>query len=143
MPNRTSPLDTVSLLRCLEGPPIEVLLRGHLFVQQRLGALLQEVLPFPGQLDLDRMTYPAMARLGSALGLANLGPDDLAGLLKLNVLRNRLAHNLDWKPDAACERELYDALSSKARDVAFGDKALDDFESPGQCSRSSPAWSSL
>ncbi|MGI8807027.1 MAG: hypothetical protein ACR2KK_04150 [Acidimicrobiales bacterium] len=95
-----------------------------------LVAVLHETLPYPDRLGLERMQFPAMVRLGSALGLANLGPDDMPGLLKLNSLRNRMAHVLDWEPDEKSELELFNSLSAKSRHSAFGEKTLKDYEFP-------------
>src|SRR3954454_9948496 len=100
------PTDKPALLAVLNvDSPVEMLLRGHLFVEQQLTEVLREALPNPDALDFTRLNFPTLVSLGSSLGLPNLAAEDVPALLKLNTLRNRLAHRLDWNLDAEAERE--------------------------------------
>ncbi len=116
---RTEELDSATLGTILgTGTPVEILLRGHLYVEQTLTAMLIESLPFPELVDLDRFGFYRMMTLASALGTECLGPEDVGAYLTLNHLRNHLAHRLSWAPDAAAEDELWASLSPRQQDLA-------------------------
>src|SRR5450755_2483965 len=66
--------------------PLEVLLRGHLWVEAELIAVLEDVLPFPEQIDLGRVSFPQKVSLVAAHGF--IRPGDVPGYMKLNSLRN-------------------------------------------------------
>jgi hypothetical protein len=76
--------------------PLEVLLRGHLWVEAELIAVLQDVLPFPNLIDLDRLNFPQKISFVAAHGF--IRPEDIPAYMKLNSLRNKVAHNLTAEP---------------------------------------------
>jgi hypothetical protein len=84
--------------------PLEVLLRGHLWVEAELIAVLEDVLPFPRQIDLGRFSFPQKVSLVAAHGFVR--PEDVPGYMKLNSLRNKVAHNLAAEPDDNYAHEL-------------------------------------
>jgi hypothetical protein len=49
--------------------PLEIVLRGHLWVESSLIRLIEEVLPHPEAIDLARFSFPQKMGLGVALGL--------------------------------------------------------------------------
>lgn len=83
---------------------VEVLLRGHLWVETHLVGLLESELANPDALNLDRMAFAQKVSLANALGL--LSPDEVATMKVLNRMRNRLAHNLGGEPTEEAIAEL-------------------------------------
>jgi hypothetical protein len=72
--------------------PLEIIIRGHLWVESSLIRLIEEVVPYPKALDLARYSLPQKIRLAVGLGL--LRQEYAPAYLKLNALRNRVAHDL-------------------------------------------------
>jgi hypothetical protein len=87
--------------------PLEVLLRGHLWVEAELIAALEDILPFPKQIDLGRVSFPQKVSLVAAHGF--IRPEDVPAYMKLNSLRNKVAHNLSAEPG---EEYAHDLLGS-------------------------------
>jgi hypothetical protein len=98
-----------------EGTPFEVVLRGHLWVEAQLISVLEEVLRFPGEVDLARFAFPQKVALVAAHGF--IRPSDVAGYMKLNSLRNRLAHRAGDDPDEASADGLMQAFGSHLRSI--------------------------
>jgi hypothetical protein len=72
--------------------PLEVLLRGHLWAESELIGILEDSLPHPELINFSRLSFPLKVTLVAASGY--MQKDDIPAFLKLNSLRNRLAHNL-------------------------------------------------
>jgi len=84
--------------------PLEVLIRGHLWVEASLSGLLSRRLVKPEAIDDARFTFMHRLALCDALGLV---PSDLLPVIRrLNKLRNRVAHNLDAAVSETDQREL-------------------------------------
>lgn len=131
MPLRAQPLDESSFENALNSQsPIEILLLGHLYVQRALSAAVPEALPYPERLDLDKWSFSRLLELGSALGLSWLRPVDVGVLTRLNRLRNRLAHDLQFELGPVQELELYNVMSQDLRGVAFHSQPFDQFAFP-------------
>lgn len=91
------PIDLSLYLAHTEGRGlVEVLLRGHLWVEKHLISLLEAELARPEALDLDRVSFAQKVKLADALGM--LTPDEEGLLRKLNQARNLLAHDLRGHP---------------------------------------------
>jgi hypothetical protein len=73
--------------------PLQMLLRGHLYVEAEMVALLAHGVKKPDILRLDRMQFERKIKLAVALGL--LDEYWMPALLQLNKERNKLAHHLD------------------------------------------------
>lgn len=92
---------------------VEVLLRGHLWVEKHLIGLLESELRRPEKLDLDRMTFSQKVKLADALGM--LHPDEVGAIRMLNGMRNKLAHNLAGSPSADDVARLREAMPESQR----------------------------
>lgn len=68
-------------------------LRGHLWVEARLNAVLEAILVDPSAIDLSRESFARKIALCRAVG--GLSPTGAEAILAMNRVRNRLAHNLD------------------------------------------------
>jgi hypothetical protein len=98
--------------------PLEVLIRGHLWVESELIGILEDVIPFPVLIDLGRFTFPQKVSLVAAHGF--IRPDDVSAYLKLNALRNKVAHNLAAEPGEDYVNELFNSLGSNLRRIING-----------------------
>lgn len=91
-------------MKIVSAQPLEVLLRGHLWVEAELIAVLVDILPFPKQIDLGRVSFPQKVSFVAAHGF--IRPEDIPAYMKLNSLRNKVAHNLSAEPDEEYSRDL-------------------------------------
>jgi hypothetical protein len=96
--------------------PLEIVLRGHLWVESSLIRLIEEVLPRSEAIDLARFSFPQKLSLGVALGLVRA--EYTSAYLKLNTLRNRVAHDLFSAITKAEQDELLQALGPTLRHVS-------------------------
>lgn len=103
---------------------VEVLLRGHLWVEQFLMALIEAEVANPAPLSMDRMTFANKLNLAEALGLLSSG--DAKTIRILNKMRNRLAHDLEGEPGqeelSALEASLSDSQKSLAGKLSQTDE---------------------
>lgn len=97
--------------------PWEMIIRGHLWVESELIATLQDVLPFPEHVDLGRFLFPQKVALVTAHGF--IRPLEVPAYLKLNALRNKIAHNVDTEPGQDDEQALVDSLGPYLRHMWF------------------------
>lgn len=95
---------------------VEVLLRGHLWLENAVIDLIEADVANPAPLKLDRMTFSNKVNLAEALGL--LGPGDAATLRAFNKIRNRLAHDLHGEPTPEDLQTLQRCLSPSQLDLA-------------------------
>lgn len=73
--------------------PLQVIIRGHLKVESELITLIEADLQRPEALDLNDLNFPVKVDLAIAM---NLIPKHYRPIMRrLNLLRNRFAHNLD------------------------------------------------
>jgi hypothetical protein len=96
--------------------PLEIVLRGHLWVESSLIRLIEEVVPRPEAIDLARFSFPQKMSLGVALGLVR--SEYASAYLKLNALRNRVAHDLFSAITKEEQDELLQALGPPLRQVS-------------------------
>jgi hypothetical protein len=98
--------------------PLEVLLRGHLWVEAELIAILQDVIPFPNLIDLDRVNFPQKVSFVAAHGF--IRPEDIPAYMKLNSLRNRVAHNLAAEPGEEYAHDLIGSFGTHLKHLIDG-----------------------
>lgn len=106
--------------------PLELVMRGHLWIESRMIDLLNDIVPFPSRIDFGRFTFPQKVALVAAHG--GLDDDDVAAYLKLNSMRNKVAHRLDAALSAEDEVALINCLSPVLR----GSSLVDDRRVAGQ-----------
>ena len=87
--------------------PLQVILRGHLWVEAEIVALLSAAMLHPAHFD-DRMSFSTRVKLAAALGL--LPQSWIPALHQLNAQRNKLAHRLDHQVTEETEAALVQAL---------------------------------
>jgi hypothetical protein len=108
--------------------PLEILLRGHLWAESELIGIIEDTLPHPERVELSRISFPLKVALVAANGY--LEPDDVAAFLKLNSLRNKLAHNLHIELGEELVNELLASLSQRLR-YMYGNEGEEFFTAFG------------
>lgn len=76
---------------------LERVIRGHLFVESALISLIETKFLFPDRVDLARFSF--QQKLDLALAHGFMWPEDEPSYRKLNALRNKIAHKLDYELD--------------------------------------------
>ena len=74
---------------------ILLLLRSHLLVEQQINSALHPVFPGFASLDVGRLTYHQRIQVVRALDGSRKAEDALRFAERLNLLRNRLANQLE------------------------------------------------
>jgi hypothetical protein len=98
------------------GEPMEVLIRGHLWIEASVVALLGQVLHNPKALDGARLSFHQRLSFGAALGV--ISPADLLIIQKINQLRNRVAHDLDAQLSKSDEDQLISLCGEDFLEIA-------------------------
>lgn len=125
------PIDVNLYVEQIQGRSlVEVLLRGHLWVEKHLNVLLEAELSRPKALKLDRMAFSQKTNLADAMGM--LSRQEVETLRTLNAMRNRLAHDLYGEPSEedvsrleACVPDSQRGLSHKLLEVMGQEDASD------------------
>ena len=77
-----------------EGDRLSTLIKGHLWVERSINDALTIASQRPSELRLDRWTFATKVDMAAALGC--IDPEHTVSIRKLNGLRNRAAHRLDY-----------------------------------------------
>lgn len=96
--------------------PLGLVIRAHIYVESALIRLIETALIKRDALDVTRWRFPLKVRLAVALG--RIDPSDRPAYDALNRLRNRFAHDLHTELCDQDERDLYNTLSDKQRQIA-------------------------
>lgn len=75
--------------------PIQVILKGHLYIEHELRELLEKNLKNPYVLEWHKLSFSQIAKLVFSLGL--LPMELFKTIMEINKIRNRYSHNLDFK----------------------------------------------
>lgn len=91
-----------------------VLVKAHLYIEYELELILIEYVERPEYLKIPKMTFAQKENLVFALGIV---PDsEKKSLNNFNKIRNKLAHNLDYKfNEEILEKNIIGQFSSKTR----------------------------
>jgi len=93
------------------GDDLEILIRGHLWLEYSVNRLLDRVLPNPRELEHARLTFSQRLSLLAALDVAT---EEIPALRVVNRLRNRFAHDLE---SVFNEQDARDLLASVNPDM--------------------------
>lgn len=96
--------------------PLEMVLKGHLWVETVLIRLLEDLVQLPREMEEARLSFVQKVRVACALGA--ISSEVIPSLLTLNRLRNKVAHDLDAAIGAAEEQALIDSLDQRTKLVA-------------------------
>lgn len=83
----------------LHSPLLAVLLKGHLWIERSLEATLRFRLAHPDKVLTTRLQFEAKLRWCHALGA--IDEATYSSLASINSLRNRVAHRVDFSPEAS------------------------------------------
>lgn len=113
--------------------PLQIVIRGHLWLESKLIKYLADAVKNPQFLDNSRLSFSQRLNLAAALGL--IPEEELPALFKLNRLRNKVAHVLEAAVTEAEQRELFNSLSQRSRRAALAgtDGTLDPFPAGLRC----------
>lgn len=94
-----------------------VIVRGHLYLEHVLIAFLTEALRYPEAVKFRRIPYPLKVDLCAALGVV---PKDIVPvLIKVNELRNKVAHNLNYEFTEQDKRDLYNCYPKYGQELVI------------------------
>ena len=94
-----------------------LVIRAHLIAERTVYKILTEALVLPNAIDLDRLTLLVKVRLAVAMGLV---PEmAIPCLTVLNSIRNKFAHNADYRFSDKDKGELLSAMPAHAAQVAL------------------------
>ncbi len=74
---------------------LQIILKGHLYIENRLIELIKVKLVNPNAIKLNDLNFPTKINLANALGLIDNKKSKL--LRNLNSFRNKLAHDLNFE----------------------------------------------
>jgi hypothetical protein len=99
------------------GDELNVIVRGHLYLEHVLIAFLTEALRYPEAVKFRRIPYPLKVDLCAALGA--VPKEIVAPLIKVNELRNRVAHNLNYQFTEQDKRDLYNCYPKYGQELVL------------------------
>lgn len=91
--------------------PLEIILRGHLWIESALIEVIRDALKVPDALKMDRLSFPQKIDLAVALGVFD--SKQAPAYMKINQLRNKVAHQLASAIGEPEELELIQILSEE------------------------------
>ena len=91
--------------------PLQIVVRGHLFLENELIHLLEATFPQKDCLDPSDLRFPMKVKLVGALGL--LPKESIPSYLKFNSLRNKFAHRLDMEITSEEIKKIINSLSKQ------------------------------
>lgn len=97
---------------------IQVILKGHLYIEHELRKLLEKNLKNPKLLGLDKFKFSSLNKLVFALGLLS---NEIYPVIKgINDLRNKCAHDLEYTFNLKEYKKIEDTLSGDFKDFYLG-----------------------
>lgn len=109
--------------RISTGDAWQRIVQGHLFFEHVVGQLLLEALTKPEAISLSRMGYSQRLDLASAMGI--LSDEQIVALRKINSLRNKLAHDLNFEITEQDVLDLANCTPREMRAAIQRDKGVD------------------
>lgn len=97
------------LLDAIEPKSFHIAITGQVAIELVIEACISESVPNPDALDLERHTFFQKLTLAAALGI--IENSSMPAYKKLNILRNRVAHDLGFSLDKQAIVDLYNCLS--------------------------------
>lgn len=73
------------------------LVKAHLWIERALNGVIESSFDHPEALNVERMQFASKVNLVEALGIVQ--PEKAAVVRRINTLRNKAAHRLDWQLD--------------------------------------------
>jgi len=95
---------------------VGIVISGHLYIEAALIQLIERALPYPGDFGEEtwrRLSFPSKLELGVALDV--MDPRETPAYLKVNQLRNRIAHRLGETITVGDVEDLLDTMDASQR----------------------------
>ncbi len=89
-------------------------IRVHLHIEHHVNQLLELLVPFPEDLKSVKLDYDNRVKLLSAL---RIKPESTKVLSALGTMRNKFAHNLNYKLDKSNVKNLYETIGSSDKEI--------------------------
>jgi hypothetical protein len=99
------------------GDMLALVIRGHIYLEHVLIQTVSEEMARPDEVEMRRLSFPAKLDLGIAMGL--IDPDWRPALNRVNEMRNKMAHRLEYTFDDKEKMELWRMVPKYAQDVCF------------------------
>ncbi len=96
---------------------LALVIRGHIYLEHVLIQTVTEEMVRPDEVEMRRLSFPAKLDLGVAMGL--IDPNWRPALNRVNEMRNKMAHRLEYSFDDREKVELWRMLPKYAQDVCF------------------------
>ena len=93
--------------------PISTILRGHLYIEHSLDEMLNIELKRPELINLSKINFSVKPKLCLALGIIDQRTSNIC--LKINKIRNSLAHHLDNNIDKSVLNDLLNEYHPEMR----------------------------
>ena len=91
-------------------------IRVHLHIEHHVNDILELLVPCPQYLKSVKLDYDGKVNLLPVLGVK---PENIRVLSALGTMRNKFAHNLNYKLDKSIVKSLYETLDSDSKDILF------------------------
>ncbi len=112
-----------SFLASIQGEDdLGAIVRAHLFIESELLKLIAQGLAKLGAVNLTVVNFPVKVGLAIALGSVPVGLQK--ALLKVNALRNKMAHNFHAQVTRADAQELFESLPTNERLIMGSEGSL-------------------
>lgn len=99
--------------------PIQLIIRGHLYLEHVLIEFISAALKDSSVLQFDRISFPIKVQIAVALG--TLHKDFIEPLNFVNKARNECAHNLDFGIDDDFKKRFLNSFPHHFRRMILGD----------------------
>ena len=106
---------------------LQVILRGHLYIEREITEMLRVSLKEPDEVLNNRFMFANKLNLAVALGV--IEKENKPVFEKLNKLRNKLAHTINFKINESHFLDLYNSISGKlkeSRDIFFAEESEEE-----------------
>ncbi len=100
----------------LKDDDLASVIRVHLHIEHHVNEILELLTPTPKHIDSLNLEYEGKVNLIAALGVH---PKSIKVLKSLGRLRNKFAHNLNFKLDKSSVKNLYETLDAYEKNLLF------------------------
>ncbi len=110
--------------------PISVILRGHLYIENCLDEMLKMELKYPELIDLSKINFAIKPKLCCSMGIIDQRTSNIC--LKINKVRNSLAHHLDCDINETVWQDLFEEYYPQFRDKLLSELKTENNKKSGE-----------
>lgn len=104
----------------LGGDMLSLVIRGHIYLEHVLIETITEEMVCPDEVETRRLSFPAKLDLGIGMGL--IDRRWRAAINRVNDMRNKMAHRLDYSFEEQEKLELWQVMPKEAQSVCFDER---------------------